>query len=91
MCIFQVLSAVLQRLTEEPEIPVLMMRTVLQALTLYPNLGPLVLNILQLLIEKEVSNAQHIAYNYSFYFWCKNVLVNSAQSNERMGWGRRGI
>lgn len=50
----QVLSAVLQRLTEEPEIPVLMMRTVLQALTLYPNLGPLVLNILQLLIEKEV-------------------------------------
>uniref|UniRef100_A0A2A4JBI5 Symplekin n=1 Tax=Heliothis virescens TaxID=7102 RepID=A0A2A4JBI5_HELVI len=49
-----VLSAVLQRLTEEPEIPVLMMRTVLQALTLYPNLGPLVLNILQLLIEKEV-------------------------------------
>lgn len=49
-----VLSAVLQRLSEEPEIPVLMMRTVLQALTLYPALGPLVLNILQLLIEKEV-------------------------------------
>ncbi|KAJ0176277.1 hypothetical protein K1T71_008451 [Dendrolimus kikuchii] len=49
-----VLSTVLQMLTEEMDIPVLMMRTVLQALTLYPTLGPLVLNILQLLIEKEV-------------------------------------
>uniref|UniRef100_S4NIS0 Symplekin n=5 Tax=Pararge aegeria TaxID=116150 RepID=S4NIS0_9NEOP len=51
-----VLSAVLQRLAEETEIPVLMMRTVLQALTLYPALGPLALNILQLLIEREVWN-----------------------------------
>lgn len=50
----QVLSTVLQMLTEEMDIPVLMMRTVLQALTLYPTLGPLVLNILQLLVEKEV-------------------------------------
>ncbi|CAD0197620.1 unnamed protein product [Chrysodeixis includens] len=49
-----VLAAVLQRLSEEPEVPVLMMRTVLQALTLYPSMGPLVLNILQLLMEKEV-------------------------------------
>ncbi|XP_045773505.1 symplekin isoform X2 [Maniola jurtina] len=49
-----VLSAVLQRLAEETEIPVLMMRSVLQALTLYPALGPLALNILQLLIEREV-------------------------------------
>ncbi|CAH2090114.1 unnamed protein product [Euphydryas editha] len=51
-----VLSAVLQRLAEETEIPVLMMRTVLQALTLYPGLGPLAVNILQLLIEREVWN-----------------------------------
>ncbi|CAH0400259.1 unnamed protein product [Chilo suppressalis] len=49
-----VLSAVLQRLAEEQEIPVLMLRTVLQALTLYPALAPLVLNVLQLLIDKEV-------------------------------------
>ncbi|XP_037873084.1 symplekin [Bombyx mori] len=48
-----VLAAVLQRLVEEPKIPVLMMRTVLQSLTLYPALSPLVMNILQLLIEKE--------------------------------------
>lgn len=44
----------LQRLAEETEIPVLMMRTVLQALTLYPGLGPLAINILQVLIEREV-------------------------------------
>ncbi|XP_045523080.1 symplekin isoform X1 [Pieris brassicae] len=49
-----VVSAVLQRLAEEPDTPVLMMRSVLQALTLYPNLGPLALNILQLLIDREV-------------------------------------
>nr|XP_026486536.1 symplekin-like [Vanessa tameamea] len=33
-----------------------MMRTVLQALTLYPNLSGLAINILQLLIEREVWN-----------------------------------
>ncbi|XP_072944424.1 symplekin [Epargyreus clarus] len=49
-----VLSAVLQRLAEEPDVPVLMMRSVLQALTLHPALAPLALNILQLLVEREV-------------------------------------
>ncbi|CAH2041674.1 unnamed protein product, partial [Iphiclides podalirius] len=49
-----VLSAVLQRLAEESEIPVLMMRSVLQALTLHPQLAPLALHILRLLIDKEV-------------------------------------
>ncbi|XP_045536785.1 symplekin [Papilio machaon] len=49
-----VLSAVLQRLAEEREIPVLMMRSVLQALTLHPTLAPLATHILSLLIEKEV-------------------------------------
>ncbi|XP_045499510.1 symplekin isoform X1 [Colias croceus] len=49
-----VVSAVLQRLAEEQDTPVLMMRSVLQALTLYPALGPLALNILQLLIDREV-------------------------------------
>ncbi|CAG5043566.1 unnamed protein product [Parnassius apollo] len=49
-----VLSAVLQRLAEEPDIPVLMMRSVLQALTLHPGLAPLALDILRLLIDKEV-------------------------------------
>lgn len=52
----------LQRLAEESEIPVLMMRSVLQALTLYPGLGPLVLNILQLLVEKEVRNLVFVQY-----------------------------
>ncbi|XP_068627947.1 symplekin [Battus philenor] len=49
-----VLSAVLQRLAEENEIPVLMMRSVLQALTLHSGLAPLAMDILRLLIDKEV-------------------------------------
>ncbi|KAM3958748.1 symplekin scaffold protein [Aphomia sociella] len=49
-----VVAEVLQRLSSEVEIPVLFMRSVLQAMTLYPQLEPLVLNVLQLLVEKEV-------------------------------------
>ncbi|KAI5646227.1 symplekin [Phthorimaea operculella] len=49
-----VVSAALQRLSGEPEIPVLLMRSVLQALTLYPSTSSLALNILELLIEREV-------------------------------------
>ncbi|XP_013136143.1 PREDICTED: symplekin [Papilio polytes] len=49
-----VVSAVLQRLAEEREIPVLMMRSVLQALTLHPALAALATHILSLLIDKEV-------------------------------------
>ncbi|KAJ2951468.1 hypothetical protein O0L34_g13620 [Tuta absoluta] len=49
-----VVSAALQRLSGEPEIPVLLMRSVLQALTLYPSTSTLALNILELLIEREV-------------------------------------
>lgn len=40
---------------EQDEIPVLMMRSVLQALTLYPGLAPRVLGILQRLMDKEVT------------------------------------
>ncbi|CAG9583059.1 unnamed protein product [Danaus chrysippus] len=52
----EVLSSVLQRLAEEQQTPVLMMRSVLQALTLHPSLAPLALNILCLLCEREVWN-----------------------------------
>lgn len=56
----------MQRLSEETEIPVLMMRSVLQALTLYPAVGPLVLNILELLLEKEVINCSRaLEYMYT--------------------------
>ncbi|XP_049875001.1 symplekin [Pectinophora gossypiella] len=51
-----VVSAALQRLSAEPEIPVLLMRSVLQALTLYPTCAPLAINILELLVEREVWN-----------------------------------
>lgn len=49
-----VVAGVLQILVEEEPIPVLLMRSVLQALAIYPSLSGLVLNILQTLIEKEV-------------------------------------
>ncbi|GBP32433.1 Symplekin [Eumeta japonica] len=52
----EVLALVLQRLMEEADIPVLMMRTLLQALTLYPALVGLTLNILRRLIDKEIWN-----------------------------------
>ncbi|CAB3227848.1 unnamed protein product [Arctia plantaginis] len=71
-----VLAAVLQRLTEEQEIPVLMMRTVLQAHTLYPNLGPLVLDILTLLVKKEVWN-----HKVAWEGWqkcCERLIPRSA-------------
>ncbi|XP_026745215.1 symplekin-like [Trichoplusia ni] len=82
-----VLSAVLQRLSEEPEVPVLMMRTVLQALTLYPSMGPLVLNILQLLMEKEVWTNKVV-----WEGWVKCCLRLAPMSGALLaGLGRRAL
>jgi symplekin len=50
----EVLAIVLQQLMELPTVPVLFMRTVLQAHTIYPRLTGFVLNILQKLIVKQV-------------------------------------
>jgi len=50
----EVLAIVLQQLMELPAIPVLFMRTVLQAHTTYPRIIGFVLNILQRLIVKQV-------------------------------------
>lgn len=50
----EVLAIVLQQLMELPNIPVLFMRTVLQAHTTYPRIIGFVLNILQRLIVKQV-------------------------------------
>ncbi|XP_063385231.1 symplekin [Cydia fagiglandana] len=72
----EVLAIVLQQLIEEPDIPVLLMRTVLQALTLHPSLQPLVLNILQLLIEKEVWNNK-VAWE-GWVKCCERTLPGSA-------------
>lgn len=50
----EVLAVVLQQLMEQPTIPTLLMRTVIQALGSYPRLSGFVMNILQRLILKKV-------------------------------------
>ena len=58
----EVLALVLQQLMEQSPLPTLFMRTVLQALSMYPRLLGLVLNILQRLILKQVSPGWHMAH-----------------------------
>ncbi|MGH0168687.1 UNVERIFIED_CONTAM: hypothetical protein FKN15_055119, partial [Acipenser sinensis] len=50
----EVLAVVMQRLMEQSPLPMLLMRTVIQSLTMYPHLGGFVMNILSLLIIKQV-------------------------------------
>ncbi|CAH1966093.1 unnamed protein product [Acanthoscelides obtectus] len=50
----EVLAVVLQQLMDQPTIPTLLMRTVIQALGSYPRLSGFVMNILQRLILKKV-------------------------------------
>jgi hypothetical protein len=50
----EVMAMVLQELTELPEIPTLMMRTVIQAYSVHPRLAACVVNVLQHLVKKEV-------------------------------------
>ena len=50
----EVLTIVLQQLMEQKEIPLLLMRTVIQTVTLYPHLIGFTMNILQRLIVKQV-------------------------------------
>jgi len=50
----EVLAVVLQQLMEQTPLPTLLMRTVIQALGLFPRLSGFVMNILQRLILKQV-------------------------------------
>lgn len=50
----EVLAIVLQQLMEQPNIPILLMRTVIQSLTNYPRMVGFITNILQRLIVKQV-------------------------------------
>lgn len=50
----EVLAVVMQQLMEQSPLPMLLMRTVLQSLTMYPRLGGFVMNILARLITKKV-------------------------------------
>ncbi|XP_030073167.1 symplekin isoform X2 [Microcaecilia unicolor] len=50
----EVLAVVMQQLMEQNPLPILLMRTVIQSLTMYPRLGGFVMNILSRLIMKQV-------------------------------------
>lgn len=50
----EVLAVVMQQLMEQSPLPILLMRTVIQSLTMYPRLGGFVMNILARLIMKQV-------------------------------------
>ncbi|XP_069554867.1 symplekin [Brachyistius frenatus] len=50
----EVLAVVMQQLLEQIPLPMLLMRTVIQSLTMYPRLGGFVMNILYCLIFKQV-------------------------------------
>uniref|UniRef100_H3BA19 Symplekin scaffold protein n=1 Tax=Latimeria chalumnae TaxID=7897 RepID=H3BA19_LATCH len=50
----EVLAVVMQQLMELSPLPMLLMRTVIQSLTMYPRLGGFVMNILSRLIMKQV-------------------------------------
>uniref|UniRef100_A0A2K6AYU4 Symplekin scaffold protein n=1 Tax=Macaca nemestrina TaxID=9545 RepID=A0A2K6AYU4_MACNE len=50
----EVLAVVMQQLMEQSPLPMLLMRTVIQSLTMYPRLGGFVMNILSRLIMKQV-------------------------------------
>ncbi|XP_018591928.2 symplekin [Scleropages formosus] len=50
----EVLAVVMQQLMEQNPLPMLLMRTVIQSLTMYPRLGGFVMNILSRLILKQV-------------------------------------
>ncbi|KAM9440319.1 symplekin isoform 1-T1 [Clarias gariepinus] len=50
----EVLAVVMQQLMEQVPLPMLLMRTVIQSLTMYPRLGGFVMNILSRLIPKQV-------------------------------------
>ncbi|KAJ0070492.1 hypothetical protein NL108_011707, partial [Boleophthalmus pectinirostris] len=49
----EVLAVVMQQLMEQNPLPMLLMRTVIQSLTMYPRLGGFVMNILSRLIAKQ--------------------------------------
>ncbi|MBV98733.1 Symplekin, partial [Eschrichtius robustus] len=50
----EVLAVVMQQLMDQSPLPMLLMRTVIQSLTMYPRLGGFVMNILSRLIMKQV-------------------------------------
>ena len=60
----EVLAVVMQQLMDQNQLPTLLMRTVLQSLSLYPKLSGFVMNILQRLIVKQVIENWNIKIEY---------------------------
>lgn len=56
----EVLAVVMQQLMEQSPLPILLMRTVIQSLTMYPRLCGFVMNILARLIVKQVNVASRV-------------------------------
>ena len=63
----EVLAIVLQQLMEQATVPLLFMRTVIQAVTTYPRLIGFVMNILQRLIVKQVNWALRLLLLHIYY------------------------
>ena len=63
----EVLAIVVQRLMEQAPLPTLLMRTVIQSLSMYPHLIGFVLNILQRLIIKQVRLLPLLALDSALY------------------------
>ncbi|WAR18746.1 SYMPK-like protein [Mya arenaria] len=73
----EVLALVMQQLMEQTPLPTLFMRTVLQALSMFPRLLGLVLNILQRLIPKQVWKQKKVWEG--FVRCCQRTKPNSFQ------------
>lgn len=63
----EVLAVVMQQLMDQNPLPMLLMRTVIQSLTMYPRLGGFVMNILSRLIMKQVGINRPPAKTCGFY------------------------
>lgn len=66
----EALAVVLQQLLEQPSLPTLFMRTVIQTLTHYPKLLSFIMNVLQRLITKQV--CPEIKHQY----FCRIIEIN---------------
>jgi symplekin len=71
----EVLAVVIQLLAEENPMPTLLMRTVMQTLSLYPRLVGFVMNILQRLIPKQVWKQKKIWEG--FLMCCQRTMPQS--------------
>lgn len=69
----EVLAVVMQQLMEQNPLPTLLMRTVLQSLSMYPKLIGFVMNILQRLITNQVINIQILLLHC--YFLSSNQMI----------------